>query len=357
VDKQDIPRELGLAAIKNSLDHTRANFEKNKELSDSLEQIREKCIKEIDGLLGSKSDEYFKFREKGKEIARSMQPLFSATPEGRKIRSQFQKTRIAEANEFINRLGINRNDIGAVLRKYQEESRSVIDKTRNKETLDDIDYVSPNNIESHQWVDLQPPYWWSYGDRDTGHSGDAHFPVEYVEHSENHLTGEISSLSQLNIYLSDDHSTCFTATTTAQLVRFQMPASGRLDAWAHVQCVNSSYYGFLADEFGWSDANSLQSSRIFMLLGLGPDYDYRTFSLLYYHRGDNEGEWSGNMAMPGEFRYCHFVSQFDFAAGDWVLLRVGIQDNQDSVVNDMRVGLETKNSWVLRHVYVSNIHS
>jgi hypothetical protein len=328
------------------------------ELSDSLDQIREKCVKEIHGLLGSKSEEYFTFREKRKEIARSMQPLFLATPEGRKIKNQFQKTRVAEANEFIKRLGINRKDIKVILTKYQEESRSVIEKARNTTKNFDLDHVHPDVVDTapdSPWVDLQPPYWYSYGDRFAGHSGSAHFPVEYVVHSENHMTGEISSHSQLNIYDADDHSTCSTATITAQLVYFQMPASGRLDAWAYLECVNSSYYGFVIDEFGWSDANLSQSSRIFMLLGGGPDYDYRNFSLLYYHRGDDEGEWSGNMAMPGQYQYCHFTSQFDFAAGDWVLLRVGINDNQDAVVNDTTVGLEIKNSWILRHVYVSNI--
>jgi hypothetical protein len=38
MNKEALPRELGFAAVQNSLDHTRANFEKNRELSDSLDQ-------------------------------------------------------------------------------------------------------------------------------------------------------------------------------------------------------------------------------------------------------------------------------------------------------------------------------
>ena len=57
-----------------------------------------------------------------------MRPLFIATPEGRRIKSQFQKTTLAEADEFIKSLGINPNDVKSILKKYQEESRSVIEK-------------------------------------------------------------------------------------------------------------------------------------------------------------------------------------------------------------------------------------
>jgi hypothetical protein len=37
---------------------------------------------------------------------------------------------LVEAKEFIKGLSINRNDIKSVLKKYQEESRSIIEKTR-----------------------------------------------------------------------------------------------------------------------------------------------------------------------------------------------------------------------------------
>ncbi|MFL6497377.1 MAG: hypothetical protein ACJ70U_01585 [Nitrososphaera sp.] len=86
-----VPLKLQHAAMQNSIDHTRPNFEKNKELSNHLEEIRGKCKKEINGLLGSEAKEYREFHEKRREIARTMQPLFSSTPEGQKIKSQFRK--------------------------------------------------------------------------------------------------------------------------------------------------------------------------------------------------------------------------------------------------------------------------
>ncbi len=89
-----VPLKLQHAAIQYSIDQTKANFDKNKELSNLLEEIREKCTKEISGLLGSKAKEYREFHEKSREIARTMQPLFSATPEGRKVKKSVPENSI-----------------------------------------------------------------------------------------------------------------------------------------------------------------------------------------------------------------------------------------------------------------------
>ena len=126
-----VPLKIQHAAMQSSIDKTKANFEKNKKLSNLLEEIRVKRTKEIDQLLGSKAKEYREFLEKSREIVRTMQPLFRATPEGRKIRSQFQKTRLDESNRLIKSLGININDFKSIISKYQQESKSIIEKTRS----------------------------------------------------------------------------------------------------------------------------------------------------------------------------------------------------------------------------------
>jgi hypothetical protein len=58
MNEPTVPLKLQHAAIQHSIDQTKANFEKNKELSYLLEEIREKCTKEINALLGSKAEEY-----------------------------------------------------------------------------------------------------------------------------------------------------------------------------------------------------------------------------------------------------------------------------------------------------------
>ena len=84
-------------------------------------------------MLGSKAKEYGEFHEKSREIARTMQPLFTATPEGTTVKSQFQKTQLYEANNFVRSLGIDLKDVKSILSKYQEESKSIIENARTVE--------------------------------------------------------------------------------------------------------------------------------------------------------------------------------------------------------------------------------
>jgi hypothetical protein len=168
--------------------------------------------------------------------------------------------------------------------------------------------------------------------------------LKQVEHSENYMTGEISCESRVAIYHPEGQASCSTEATSAQLVNFQMSASGRLDAWAYLECVNSSYFGVVDWGWFWSDAHISQLSRFFITIGSGPDVDYRNFGLLFYQSMEKDAEWSGIMAQPGENKYCHFTSNFSFSAGDWVLMRVGIIDLQDAVVDDVGPDLELVHS-------------
>jgi hypothetical protein len=197
------------------------------------------------------------------------------------------------------------------------------------------------------WRYIYPPYFYSYGDRWDGHSGDATFGTHYVVHFENR--------SQLLIDNPSDYASYSSSATSAVLIDFQMPASGRIDAWSYLECVGSSYNGFLLDEFGWSDADVAQTSRYFMVTYSPPDYDYANFSLLNYHRVDDEGEWSDIMAQPGEYRYCHFISDISYPAGEWIRMATGINDIQDLVVNDMDSFAEITSSWIVRKLAISAI--
>ena len=51
---KNVPLHVQHAAMQSALDYNKSNFEKNKDLSNHLDQIREKCTYEIHGLLGSK---------------------------------------------------------------------------------------------------------------------------------------------------------------------------------------------------------------------------------------------------------------------------------------------------------------
>ena len=360
MNEPNVPLKVQHAAIQNSIDQTKANFDKNKELSNLLEEIREKCTKEINGLLGSKAKEYREFHEKSREITRTMQPLFTATPEGRKIKSQFQKTRLYEANKFVKSLGINVNDFKSILSKHQEESKSIIEKTRNiggslklevgplPSEVVDTDPVSP-------WYDFHPPYLNGscFGEAYAEHSGDAAFgPVTL--HYESNLTGDISCHTQNYIHDAGDYAYQITVGSSMILINFQMPESGRLNIWTQVQCVESSYWGGLWNYFGYSDATTMQTSRYFMTAGESIDGDEAYFQLLDDRRHtDDDVEWGDNMVTPGEYRTFNLVSHGSYSAGQWVPIKAGILDVQDSVCDDMSFFGDIKNSWILHGFWVS----
>lgn len=151
---------------------------------------------------------------------------------------------------------------------------------RHGKTLGSIFLVLPGGVADpdpdNPWRIIEPPYFYSYGDRWDGHSGDATFGTPYIVHFENHMTGEISCRSQLLIHNPGDYASYSSSATSALLIDFQMPASGRIDAWSYLECVGSSYNGQLLDEYGWSDGDVAQTSRYFMVTGSPPDYDYAT---------------------------------------------------------------------------------
>lgn len=312
-------------------------------------------------MLGSKAKEFREFREKSSEIARTMQPLFTATPEGRKVKSQFQKTRLYEANKFVKSLGINVNDFKSILSKYQEESKSAIEKTRTVEgsLRLDVSPIPPDVVHPDlvsPWYDFHPPYLngGCFGEAYAVHSGDAEHFSPYTYHYESNLTGEISCTTQNVIYNAGDYAHQYTVGSSMIWFYFQMPESGRLNILTQVQCLESSYSGFLNNWFGYSDATTMQTSRYFMTAGESIDGDEAYFQLLDYSRHtDDDVEWGDNMVTPGEYRVFNLVSHGSFSAGQWVPIKAGILDYQDATLDDMGFIGEIKNSWILHGFWVS----
>jgi hypothetical protein len=79
--------------------------------------------------------------------------------------------------------------------------------------------------------------------------------------------------------------------------------------------------------------------------------------LLFYGRyTDDDAEWSGNMALPGEYKTFNLVSDVSYSVGQWVLIRAGLFDSQDAVVNDMGFFGEIKNRWMTNGIFVSVVN-
>ncbi|MFL6395133.1 MAG: hypothetical protein ACJ708_10845, partial [Nitrososphaeraceae archaeon] len=80
--EQVIRGDLKSAGYESTIERQKSILANGKRLSDTVKQLRENYTKEIDNILGSRLKEYLNLREKLREQALDMQPLFSPTPEG-----------------------------------------------------------------------------------------------------------------------------------------------------------------------------------------------------------------------------------------------------------------------------------
>ena len=257
-----------------------------------------------------------------------MQSLFTATPEGRKIKTQFQQKVISDSNQFIKSLGINLNDLKSIISKHHEESKSIIEKARSVESsLESAVGSAPTEVVTENpdspWHSIHPPYFFGYGERYGSHTGSAETFGERVFHNEDHFTGEISCLSQNFIYHGDDHAEESTEASSGMLIYFQMPATGRLNIWSQILCIESRYIFSLTNWAGWSDATVSQSSNYYMSVGEQLGLEEAYFQLFYLARHtDKNVDFAENIAMPGETKAFHFTTDSVYPAGQWILMKV-----------------------------------
>jgi hypothetical protein len=200
-----------------------------------------------------------------------------------------------------------------------------------------------------------PPYYYAYGGGNIVHSGSG-TSLSDTSHSESSRFGVISTVNWNRILDPGDSGSESTSTYSAMQILIQAPGTGRLNILATLRCLGlSTYWGRMDDELGWTNANAIQSSRFVMGLNTPPGYDAAYHQLLYYHRGDNEGQWSGNIAEPGEFRDYRFVSRDSYQAGQSLILTAHIEDSQDVWVNDMDYMGEIRDAWEIIMIDVTAI--
>jgi hypothetical protein len=359
MNEQDIPRDLEFAAIESSIERDKANLVKNKELSKVLDQIREDCTKEVLALVGPKTNEYQEFRQKRREYAAKMRPLFRPTPQGEQVKNEFKRKSLAEALEFVKGLGIDTNKIVQVQKKYLEKSRSALQKTFNIPHVPYDDHISTTELPvgpDDPWTRMYPPYVDSWGT--TSHFRSSGRTYTWASHWEDNLTGEIYCGSDMRL-IDPDYDSCWTEAYSGVFVWFQMPASGSLEAWMYLQASGSPYFsGVLEDEWGWSSAEVEQLSDPFLeVVQPGSNRHTNHGNLLTYVRGDDEGSWWGEIAQPNGFRYVHLNSDKTFVEGEWLCILLGIHDFQYIYADDMTCKSTLWSKWFVRQIALKSTGS
>jgi hypothetical protein len=134
-------------------------------------------------------------------------------------------------------------------------------------------------------------------------------------------------------------------------VWFQMPTAGLVEIWAFLQAIETSRWGRLVDHFGFSDANIEQRSSAYLEV-IEPQGGHRGITLLDYRRGGDEGSWAAALLAPGAFHAAQLFSVESHAAGQWVLLAIGVEDLNYMWLDDMEADSEMTNRWFVHHVAV-----
>jgi hypothetical protein len=155
----------------------------------------------------------------------------------------------------------------------------------------------------------------------------------------------------MSIYGADDSDYTYTGAFSELQFWFRMPNAGMVEVWLYLQAIDTAYGGCLDDEWGFSDANIQQTSRPYLSI-ISPYGDTRYSTLLDYRRGEDEGCWGRIIATGGQYRYAHLFSLNSYAAGQWVLCGVGINDYNYVWVNDMSFNTYLTSRWFLRDVAV-----
>jgi hypothetical protein len=256
-----------------------------------------------------------------------------------------------EARQYVSQLGIDVKKVEEIQRRYAAEASSEVARAihaTEEAPYVDIDPAAVPTPAHNPWEWRKPPYeaqggsQWSNGTRGT----------RTVSHTENRVTGQLTSYSTMRISGADDSDNSNTTAYSEFRFWFRMPAAGLIEVWLYMQSIECSYSGWLGEEWGVSDASIQQHLRPYLWI-LNPAGSYPKFSsLLNYLRGDDPGSWSAIIAPTGAFRYAHLFSPAVYAAGQWVLCGVGIRNDNYFWVNDMSCEDWISSDWFFQQVAV-----
>jgi len=347
--EEEIPIENQFTAADNFIERQKSIFARNKELSTTLNQLQEDCLRDIHSLIGPKKlERYSAFH--GEIMGRMVElpELFTLAEERDKLEQEYRGRLLAKAREFVGSLDIDISKVKSIQKEYIARAQSAIEKVLELEEEAPYVHISPAEVPkltSNPWTWKYPPYngdWgtaWSSGSRGR----------RWVGHAENRLTGEIHCWNRMYIYGADDSDYSRTDALSEIWVWFRMPAAGMVEAWIYLQDIDTPYSGCLEDEWGWSDASIRQQSSAYLEV-FNPPGARRYGSLLNYTLGECDCCWARNITDPGKFRYAHLYSKESYAAGQWGLMAIGIHDHNYFWVNDMSCDTRMTSRWFVHHL-------
>jgi hypothetical protein len=207
----------------------------------------------------------------------------------------------------------------------------------------------PTNIYN-PWTTYGPPYpgWaWSCA---WGKSDEPWYPdfARYLDAA----AGQLGTYTHTHVDGADDSDYAYVDYRTAMRFWYRMPTAGMLEIWMKMQDIQTSYSGWLNDEWGWSDSACDQESYATLrMITPGPGV-FRKGTILDYRRTGTTASWGGDVAAPGVERWAHLFSADAYPAGTWCLVEVGTQEWNNFWTNDVSIHSAMTMRWFLKNVYV-----
>jgi hypothetical protein len=355
MDKQNLPRDIQFASYESSIERDKMVLAANKELLHKLDEVSENCRKELRAILGTKYDEYRSLRQKIRERALELHHLVKPTPEGEKIKREFDRTASAEMQKFISNLGKDFVTAKNVQKKFKTLADELVDKVLNTSSSPYVDVDAPALDDTQgPWTYRRPPYYDSSGLLARIRHGTLWYANE--SHYENATTGEIGSRALMQLRHEEEGSICSSYVRSDISVLYQLPVTGLVEVYAYLQCIDSFYNTFIMDEFGFSELRLYQRSRAYLEeaypLSNGQPNLRRYATLLEINRNENDDDeyTSGEMAMPGGYLYPHLLSIHPYATGELVIMKVGVESYQYVKVNDYTCQGILNSKWFVSQV-------
>jgi hypothetical protein len=349
----EVPLKNRLQAVNLFIDRQKSIHTANSNLTTTLNQLSESCLKDIQTLIaGAQLRSYISRHNETMKTLMAMPTTYKATTEGRQQMKTSRESLVKKSQEFVATLGVDARKIENTQKSYIKKSSDAL--KQYLEPKEEAPYVildvKETPKETHNpWTWAFPPYideWgtqWSYGTRGG----------RWNTHYENRNTGQVGTQGHMWLYGADDSDYAYINAMSEIWVWYKMPAAGMVEAWLYLQCIDGTYSGCMEDEWGWSDIDVYQRSRPYMEV-FYPAGGRRYGTLLDFHIGECDCCWSGRVsnANPGDFRYSHLFSTQSYAANQWVLIAFGLHDYNYFWVNDESCDLSMLNRWFMHHLAI-----
>jgi hypothetical protein len=213
-------------------------------------------MKEVRDILGSKFNEYKLLRQKISDRAISIRSLLIPTPEGEKVRTEFQRISSSETRKYIASLGNDFQNVKNIQKKYRAQATRAVENAMN--IIDPVPYVDVHstdleNVTDYPWTYRTPPYDGSSGYELKEYDGfEGRSDELVVSHFESASTAEIGCKSFIGIEyaFSEEDSYCHTTAGSDVWISFLMQITGLIEKYVDLQSIETTYHGSIYDGFG-----------------------------------------------------------------------------------------------------------